>query len=434
MRISYTLTSHCAFVIGVIILHVIFQRTLLCSLHRPKSKMSRLFQLGDDSFRNLLSWLDIVSICYLDIAVGNVGERLLWLHSLQMMDSQAVDEYEHNHSSIRWLIMRGARITRIRVGITQSQFGRINDETFKGIGILYVPNMSRSKGLVSVLRNVLRRAFGFSMRNCNITNGADTDVSVRMHGCPHLKHIDLSRTSSVVCDTSNILCFTDIGVLAIAQGCRHLSTINLDGWYNISDIGVSAIAEGCHHLTSISLGSCLSISDLGISAIAQGCPDLISISLYGCEGISDIGISAIAQGCSDLRSIDLSCCGYISDIGISAIAQGCPDLRSISLGNCRSISDIGISVIAQGCPLLRSIDLSDCEGISDAGISAIAQGCPLFISFDLSGCESISDIGISAIAQGCNDLKSMYLYNCVGITSRCYSILEKDFSYIVVRR
>ena len=239
--------------------------------------MSRLFQLGDDSFRNLLSWLDIGSICYLDIAVGNVGERLLWLHSLQMMDSQVVDEYEHNHSSIRWLIMRGARITRIR--LTQIEdIGRINDETFRGIGILYVPNMSRSKRLVSVLRNVLRRAFGFSMRNCNITNGADTDVSVRMHGCPHLKHIDLGYPSFLVCGNSNIP--------------------------RITDIGVSAIAEGCPHLTSISLRTCYNISDIGISAIAQGCPLLISIDLSGCHRISDIGISAIAQGCRDLTTIN----------------------------------------------------------------------------------------------------------------------------------
>ena len=155
---GHTLTRDCNFVTGVIILHVIFQRSPLFSLHRPKSKMSSLFQLGVDSFRHLLSWLDIGSICYLDIAVGNVGERLLWLHSLQMMDSQVVDEYEHNHSSIRWLIMRGARITRIRLAEIED-IGRINDETFRGIGILYVPNMSRSKRLASVLRNVLRRAF-----------------------------------------------------------------------------------------------------------------------------------------------------------------------------------------------------------------------------------------------------------------------------------
>ena len=261
-----------------------------------------------------------------------------------MMGSQEVDKYDHNHCSIRWLIMRGARSTRIRVERTfRIKSGRINDKTFRGIGVVYVPNMSCCKRVASVLRNVLRRAFGFcfSLRNCSITNGADTDVSVRMHGCPHLKHIDLSGyiDNSGSIDLYNTIrsgifeTVTDIGVLVIVQGCRHLSTINLDGCWSISDISVLAITQGCHHLTSISLRMFYNISDVGISAIAQGCPDLRSIDLPNCRSISDIGVSAIAQSCPDLISINLVGCHFVSDIGVCAIARGCPDLRSIKIDN-----------------------------------------------------------------------------------------------------
>ena len=52
--------------------------------------MSRLFELDDDALRSLLSWLDIDSICSLDTAVGNVDERLMWLHSLHSIDSKAI--------------------------------------------------------------------------------------------------------------------------------------------------------------------------------------------------------------------------------------------------------------------------------------------------------------------------------------------------------
>ena len=71
--------------------------------------MSRLFKLGDDAFVSLLSWLSVGSICSLDTAVGNVDERLMWLHSLNSIDSKAINEYEHYHASIRWLITRGLR-------------------------------------------------------------------------------------------------------------------------------------------------------------------------------------------------------------------------------------------------------------------------------------------------------------------------------------
>ena len=92
--------------------------------------MSLLFSLGNDSFHHLLSWLDLVCICKLDTAIGDQVERTLWLHSLHMMDSKAVDEYQHSHSSIKWLITRGARATRIQVKTYRDP---INNETFAGV-------------------------------------------------------------------------------------------------------------------------------------------------------------------------------------------------------------------------------------------------------------------------------------------------------------
>ena len=53
--------------------------------------MSRLFELGEDVFVSLLSWLDIRSICSLDTAVGNKDERLMWLQSLHSIDSKSIE-------------------------------------------------------------------------------------------------------------------------------------------------------------------------------------------------------------------------------------------------------------------------------------------------------------------------------------------------------
>ena len=106
--------------------------------------MSLLFELGEDSFRHLLSWLDLVCLCKLDIAIGDADERLLWLHSLQTMESEAVDVYEHSHSSITWLIKRGVRATRIRIRGTRLERSRITDQitdhTFAGVGNLFTSN------------------------------------------------------------------------------------------------------------------------------------------------------------------------------------------------------------------------------------------------------------------------------------------------------
>ena len=329
--------------------------------------MSRLFELGEDSFHHLLSWLDLVCLCKLDIAIGSVDERLFWLHSLHTMDSEAVDKREHSHSSIRWLIRRGARATRIRIGGTKLGRNRITDQTFAGVGNLFTSNAdiddmnhNLSNGGACTLEN--DGTVRYRLRSRYIATETNTVVSVRPWGFHHLTSIDLSNCDGI----------SDIGVSAIAEGCHQLTWINLSCCRSISDTGVSAIAEGCHQLASICLGGCDSISDIGVSALAEGCRHLTSINLHGCQKVSDIGVSAIAEGCRHLTSINLYFCRSISDIGVSALAEGCRHLTSIDL-RCCGISDIGVSALVEGCPQLTSIKLTNSVRISDIGVSAIAR-------------------------------------------------------------
>ena len=247
--------------------------------------MSSLFKLDDDAFRGLLSWLDISSICSLDTAVGNVDERLMWLHSLHSIDSKAIDEYEHWHSSVRWLIMRGARATSIRARRSNLTSDRqITDMTFAGVGILCTQNVD------SVNQGFLR----WLGINCDTSIGLDRALSIRTQG--------LLRWLGMNCDTSNGF---DMDSFTKTQGLSQVTSIDLYNCESISDVGVSAIAQGCPLLTRICLHGCRLISDMGVSAIAQGCPLLISIDLNNCQSISDVGLSAIAQGCPQLTSINL---------------------------------------------------------------------------------------------------------------------------------
>ena len=224
--------------------------------------MSRLFKLGDDAFVRFLSWLDVGSICSLDTAVGNKNERLMWLDSLHSMDSKAIDEYEHCHASIKWLITRGARATSIRARRSNLTSDRqITDMTFAGMGILCTQNVdSVNEGFLSWLGMNCDTCQGFLSwlgMNCATSNGLDEAEFMRR------------------------------------QGLSQVTSIDLYNCLNISDVGVSAIAHGCPLLTSINLGSCRRISAVGLSAIAQGCPLLTSINHYGCGGLSETALSRL---------------------------------------------------------------------------------------------------------------------------------------------
>ena len=200
---------------------------------------------------------------------------------------RSVDEYEHSHSSLRWLISRGTRATEIRIKRTNLKSDRITDQTFTGIGLLCVQDVD-SAGADGIQ---IHRTIVHTFRNRDVEADTNKIVSVR------------------------------------PQSCRHLISINLSGCRGISDIGISAIAEGCHQLTSIDLSSCDDVSDIGISAIAKGCHQLISINLSYCHGLSDIGLSAIAKGCHNLTNISIRLCWRITEVCLSALGRSYPLLQ-----------------------------------------------------------------------------------------------------------
>ena len=71
---------------------------------------------------------------------------------------------------------------------------------------------------------------------------------------------------------------TDNGLLALAQTCSNLVTINLNNCWSVTDIGVSAIARNCPHLGTLILQN-YNISDVNILAIAHNCHELLQVSL-----------------------------------------------------------------------------------------------------------------------------------------------------------
>ena len=177
--------------------------------------------MDDDGFRYLFSWLDVGCICKLDIAIGNADERSLWLHSLHMIGNKAIDDYNHSHASIRWLIRRGVRATRIHFRGPKLELDRITDETFAGVGIL-------------------------STQDTHSNNS--TNIS-SIHGSDNVRSVtggDRIRSPDIATDTNT-------GVSVSPRGSRYLTSIDLSRCRKISDVGLSAIAEGCPRLTSIDL-------------------------------------------------------------------------------------------------------------------------------------------------------------------------------------
>jgi ribosomal silencing factor RsfS len=80
----------------------------------------------------------------------------------------------------------------------------------------------------------------------------------------------------------------------------------------VTDKGVIALAESCKSLSSINLYYCQKVTDAGIEALSKTCTSLTTIDLAGTE-VTDKGVIALAKSCKSLSSIDLSYCFQVSE-------------------------------------------------------------------------------------------------------------------------
>jgi hypothetical protein len=95
---------------------------------------------------------------------------------------------------------------------------------------------------------------------------------------------------------------------------------------------VVALAGGCRHLSSVSLAH-TAVGDTGVCALASACRGLTRLRLDGCCGVSHVSLAALAGSCSALRHLSVhDCC----DVAAAALAHlrppALPSLRTLSLG------------------------------------------------------------------------------------------------------
>ena len=128
--------------------------------------------------------------------------------------------------------------------------------------------------------------------------------------------------------------------------------------------------------------SCHDITDAAVIAVAEHCPQLTSLNIDRCYNISDAALISLGQHCHGLKSIDISFNKNISYVGISALAAGCPLLQEFR-AKYTNITNAGVIALARGCRDMRKIDMRNCKSIGFDAISAIAKNYPsLFVFFE----------------------------------------------------
>ncbi|KAK6160655.1 hypothetical protein DH2020_004036 [Rehmannia glutinosa] len=162
---------------------------------------------------------------------------------------------------------------------------------------------------------------------------------------------------------------TNTGLITIAEKCKLLRKLHIDGWKTnrISDEGLIAVATYCPNLQELVLIG-VNPTHLSLLELATNCQNLERLALCGSESVGDTEISCIAAKCIALKKLCIKSCP-VSDNGIEALASGCPNLVKLKVKKCRGVTSQGANWLrASRVSIAVNLDAIEPE-LPDASVS-----------------------------------------------------------------
>ncbi|MBA0693467.1 hypothetical protein Goari_003839 [Gossypium aridum] len=134
---------------------------------------------------------------------------------------------------------------------------------------------------------------------------------------------------------------TNAGLGAVAEKCKLLRKLHIDGWKanRIGDHGLIAVAKSCSNLQELVLIG-VNPTKLSLEMLASNCQNLERLALCGSDTVGDAEICCIALKCIALKKLCIKSCP-ISDHGMEALASGCPNLVKVKVKKCRGVTPEG---------------------------------------------------------------------------------------------
>lgn len=131
---------------------------------------------------------------------------------------------------------------------------------------------------------------------------------------------------------------TNIGLSAVADGCKRLRKLHVDGWKfaRIGDDGLIALAMKCRDLQEVVLIG-INVTVASLDLLASNCSNLERLALCNSETVGDLELSCIVTKCQALKRLCVKACA-ISDQGMRGLAAGCPRLIKIKVKKCKGVT------------------------------------------------------------------------------------------------
>uniref|UniRef100_A0A2P2KK72 F-box domain-containing protein n=1 Tax=Rhizophora mucronata TaxID=61149 RepID=A0A2P2KK72_RHIMU len=206
----------------------------------------------------------------------------------------------------------------------------------------------------------------------------------------HLERIQVSDVGlAAISNCSNLeilhliktLECSNIGLISVAEHCKLLRKLHIDGWKanRIGDEGLIAVSKNCPKLQELVLIG-VNPTKFSLEMLASNCLNLERLALCGSDTVGDMEISCIAAKCVALKKLCIKSCP-VSDCGLEALAGGCPNLVKVKVKKCRGVTcDVADRLRAARGSLAVNLDICEHElhdaSASDGGVQDIAGELP----------------------------------------------------------
>jgi F-box/leucine-rich repeat protein 2/20 len=212
-------------------------------------------------------------------------------------------------------------------------------------------------------------------------------------------------------------------VVAMAENCPRLILVSLRA-SRTTDAGLIALAQHCSGLRSVDLSYCQDIADDGVVVLAQRCSHLTDINVCGCAELTDVAVATLATRCRHMIRIDAGGCSLLTDGALRALGKYCPQLKVVWLMMCNLLTDAGVAALAEGCPFLTELEFTGCSLLADGALRAIAKYCTRIEVADFARCPLLTDAGVIDMAEHCTQLTKIVLRGCDRLTGASTVALE----------
>jgi F-box/leucine-rich repeat protein 2/20 len=212
---------------------------------------------------------------------------------------------------------------------------------------------------------------------------------------------------------------TDVGVMAVAEGCPALQTLHVAGCL-ITDVSVASL----NMMLEVNVSRCRLVRDGGIAALARCSAFLCSLDIGACGSVGDAGLVQVAAHCKGLRHLNSSLSPGVGNRGIVAVAQSCRQLALLNVSGSLPLSCVPTRLCTHAycfircgdaCSVLRflGVALTGCD-VNDEGLQAIAASATALRDINVSYCKAITAVGVNALLT-IDTLQVLNVFKCDGV-------------------